>query len=221
MDRTMTKVGAGAAMLGAVVAIVFNILYPRPDDPGSVSEFVELASTEGAWAFTNYMLAWATGLALLGLIVIARSFKREPSVSWARPAMLFAVGGGTALFISLVALGFAMKSAVEMADAATAEAVGYVAGAVFLASIGGFFGFAPLLYGIAVVTGDEYPAWLGWVAILAGAVGLVAGTIIYFDGFSTLTDVVLFPIASLLFTAWTGIMGYTLWQRASAPATTT
>ena len=65
MDRTMTKVGAAAAMLGAVIAIVFNILYPRADEPGDVGEIVQMAATEGGWAFTHYMLAWSVGLVLL------------------------------------------------------------------------------------------------------------------------------------------------------------
>ena len=89
---------------------------------------------------------------------------------------------------------------------------------LFVGAIGLFFGLTPLLYGIAVLTGDEYPSWLGYVAVLAGLVGVVTGTIVFYDGFSTLTDNVLFPISSLLFTAWIGIMGYTLWQKASGPA---
>ena len=127
---------------------------------------------------------------------------------------MFAIGGAAFLFLAITVFGFSLPEAGD-------EAVAYVGGAAFLASIGGFFGLTPILYGVAVVTGDEYPGWLGWVAILAGIVGVVTGTIIFYDGFSTLTDVVLFPIASILFTAWVGIMGYTLWQRASAPATTT
>lgn len=221
MDRTMTRVGGGAAMLGAVTAIVFNILYPRADDPGSATEIVELATTEGIWSFTHYMLALSIGFVLLGLIVISRSFRREPSASWAWAALILAIPGAVALFAAVATLGFSLKEAAGVADAATAEGVAYVAGGLFVGSVGAFFGLPPIVYGIAVLTGDEYPSWLGWVPLVAGIVGLVAATVIFFAGFSTLTDVVLFPIASLLFTAWVGIMGYTLWQRAPSPPATT
>jgi hypothetical protein len=72
----------------------------------------------------------------------------------------------------------------------------------------------------AVLTGDDYASWLGWVAMAAGVVGLVTASIIFFAGFTQLTDMVLFPIASVLFTAWIGIMGFLLWQKASVAAET-
>jgi hypothetical protein len=46
---------------------------------------------------------------------------------------------------------------------------------------------------------------------------VVTASLIFFDGYSGLTDMVLFPIASLLFTVWIGIMGFQLWQKASVP----
>jgi hypothetical protein len=142
---------------------------------------------------------------------------REPSVSWALAGLVFTIGGVALLFASIVLLGFSAPNALEGADAATAQAVGYVAGGLFLAAIGSFFGLVPLLFGAAVVTGDEYPGWLGWLAGVGGAVGVVTASLIFFDGYSGLTDMVLFPIASLLFTVWIGIMGFQLWQKASVP----
>jgi hypothetical protein len=97
----------------------------------------------------------------------------------------------------------------------TLAATGTGLGSPAVTTIGSFFGFVPVLFGAAVLTGDEYPSWLGWVAIVAGALGLLTGTIIYFAGFTTLTSMVLFPIASVLFTVWLGIIGYLLWQKTS------
>ena len=219
MDRSVTRLGAGAAMVGAVIAIVFNLVYPRADNPGDVTEIVGLSQSEGMWAFTHYALAWAVALTFIGLIVIARSFVGEPSASWGRIALIHAIGGALALFLALLMLGFVMKEAAAMGDA-SALSVGWVAGGLFLSSIGLFFGFTPLLYGIAVLSGDEYPGWLGWTAVLAGALGVVTGTIIFFDGFSDTTDKVLFPISSILFTLWVAVMGYRLWQRTSQPVAT-
>jgi hypothetical protein len=172
MDRSVMKVGAAAAaMLGAVLALVFNLLYPRAEEPGNVASMLDQAAAGGRWAITHYMLAWSLGLVLLGVVAISRSFVREPSVSWARAGLVFTIGGVALLFASIVLLGFSAPNALEGADAATAQAVGYVAGGLFLAAIGSFFGLVPLLFGAAVVTGDEYPGWLGWLAGVGGAVG--------------------------------------------------
>ena len=219
LDRSVTRLGAGAAMVGAVIAIVFNALYPRADDPGNVAEIVGLSQSEGMWAFTHYALAWGIALTFIGLIVIARSFVREPSLSWGRIALIHAIGGALTVFVTVVLLGFAVKEAGAMGGG-SAEGIAWVAGGLFLASIGLFFGFTPLFYGIAVLSGDEYPSWLGWTAVVAGAVGVLTGTIVYFDGFSKTTNNVLFPISSILFTVWVGAMGYQLWQKTSSPAAT-
>lgn len=219
MDRNVARLGAGAAMVGAVIAIVFNLIYPRADDPGSASELVGLSQSEGMWSFTHYALAWGVALTFIGLIVIARSFMAEPSLSWGRIGLIHAIGGALSLFLAIVLLGFGAKEA-AMADAATAEGVAYVAGSLFLGSIGLFFGFTPLFYGIAVLSGNEYPSWLGWLAVASGAIGVLTGTIIYFGGFTKTTDNVLFPISSILFTVWVGVMGYQLWQKTSPPAPT-
>jgi hypothetical protein len=218
LDRAVLRVGAAAAMVGAVIAIVFNLLHPRSSDIGSAAEEVRLATEEGIWAFDHYMLAWAIGLFLLGFVAISRSFTREPAVSWGRVALVFAIASAAVAFVTIVVDGFAVKQAGEMGDPATAEAVAFIAGGLFLGTIGSAFGLTPILFGIAVLAGDDYPKWLGWTAVVAGLLGLLVATIIFFDGFSQFTANVLFPIASILFTLWIGVMGYMLWQKVSQPA---
>jgi hypothetical protein len=203
-------------MAGAVIAIVFNLLHPRSDEV-SAEEAVRLATEEGTWVFVHYMLAWTVGLGLLALVVIARSFTKEPSVSWSRVALPFAVAAAAVAFATIVVDGWGIKEAAEQTGTDAGIAVAYVSEALFLATIGAFFGLTPLLYGAAVLTGDEYPAWLGWAAVVAGLVGIVTGSLIFLDGFSG-AAIVLFLVSSLLFTVWIGIMGWQLWQKAAAPA---
>lgn len=217
LDRAVLRVGAAAAMVGAVIAIVFNILHPRGDEV-SAAEEVSLAADEGIWLFDHYMLAWSLAFALLAFIAIGRSFAREPAASWGRASLIFGIGS-TAILLSTVAIdGWALEAAATEADEATALAVAYVSSGLFLASMGSFFGLTPVLFGVSVLSGDDYPAWLGWTAIVAGALGLLTATIIFFDGFSDFTANVMFPVASLLFTLWIGVMGYMLWQKVSQPA---
>lgn len=216
LHRSVLRVGAALAMLGAVLGIVFNVLHPRGDE-FTVAEELRLASEEGIWLFDHYILGWVIGIGLLTFIVIGRSFSSEPSASWGRVASLFGVGAAAIGFVTITVDGFAMNQAAE-AGGASAEAVGYVGQALFLATIGALFGVTPIVFGVAILSGDDYPAWLGWLAVLAGLLGIVAATIIFFDGFSTGTINGLFVPASLLFSLWGGLAGYWLWQRTSVPA---
>lgn len=228
LDRTVMRVGAIAAMVGAVIAVVFNLLHrtpvslgdhlfaPRSEEFGA-AEAVRLATEEGIWALDHYMLAWFLGLALFALVVVSRSFTGEPSVSWGRIARPFAVSASAVAFIGIVLDGWAITEAGEQVGGDVAMAVAYVSEALFIATIGALFGVTPLLYGIAVLSGDDYPSWLGWVAVIAGLVSIVAGSIIWFDGLSNF-PMVLFLISSIVFTAWIGLMGWRLWQKSSALA---
>lgn len=215
LDRSVMRIGALAAMVGAVVAIVFNLLHPRTSELGAEASVA--ATQEGIWALDHYMLAWTIALGLLAFIVIARSLTSEPSASWGSVALFFGIGSA-ALALGLLSVdGFSMRVAAETSGTEVALAVAYVAEGLFVATVGSFFGVTPVLYGIAVATGDDYPTWMGWWAIVAGGLGLVTASIIFFTEFSAFTVTVLFPIASLLFTLWIGIAGYMLWSRLREP----
>lgn len=216
LNRTVTRVGAAGAMVGAVIAVVFNILHPRPEEVGA-AEIVRSAAEEGIWALDHYMLGWAIGLALLAFIVLSRSLSSEPSTSWGRVALIFGIGSTAVAFALIGVDGFAIPEAAEASGPETALAVAHVGEALLVATIAAFFGLTPILFGIAVLSGDDYPGWMGWVAIVAGVIGIVTASIMFFDGLSSFTIEVLFPIASLVFTLWIGVMGYLLWQKTSAP----
>jgi hypothetical protein len=221
LDRRVMRLAGLVAMVGAVLAVVFNFLHPTADEVDNVRSSVQTAADEGIWVFDHYILGWTVALALFAFIAISRSFLKEPAASWGRVALIFGIGGSTLLFATVVIDGWAVKEAAEAQGEEIAVSVAYVAEAFFIASIGAFFGITPVLFGTAVLSGDEYPAWLGWTAVLAGILGVVTGTIIFFDGFSDFTVNILFTGASLLFTVWIGAMGYQLWQRSSEPAPAT
>jgi hypothetical protein len=93
-----------------------------------------------------------------------------------------------------------------------ANAVVEIGQVLFIGTIGSLFGLTPLLYGVALLAGDEHPAGLGWLAVASGAGGLLIASIMYLAGFSTLTANVLFPIVATAFIVWSFIMGWRLWN---------
>lgn len=214
VSRGLMRTGAVAAMVGAPIAVVFNLLHPRSDEFSAAAE-VEASITEGIWAFDHYMLGLSVGLGFLALVVIGRSFASAASVPWGRVALYSAIGSSALAFTALTVDGFAIPEAADSIGPDAAVAVAHVAAGLFLTTIGTLFGITPILFGVAVLTGEDYPGWLGWVAVLAGLIGAVTGTIIFYNGFTDLTVEVLFPIASILFTVWIGVMGILLWRKAA------
>jgi len=219
LTRGLARLGAVAAIVGTVIGIVFNLLHPRPDELTAAAA-VRSATTEDIWILDHYMLGLAIGLGFLALVVIGRSFVVTGSVPWARVAVYAAIGSSAIGFATIGVDGFAIAQAAEVAGEEAAVMVAYVGEGLLLATIGSLFGITPVLFGVAVLTGDDYPGWLGWVAVLAGAIGIVNGSLIFFNGFTALTINTLFPIGSVLYTLWIGIMGLFLWRKAAAmPAT--
>lgn len=223
LERTVLRLGGAAAMLGAAIGFVFNVLHPRPSDY-SIGAEIELVADSGIWLFDHWMLGWSIVFSFVGLAVIARSFREEPAASWGRVAFAAAAAGAALGIATIVVDGMAMKEAAlnaagggEAAQAA-AEAVAYVGMGLFTGLIGFTFGLQPVLFGIAGIVSDQYPRWLGYLAVVAGVLGFVGAATQFLTGLSTFTVVGMFLPASLGFTVYIFVMGWHLWQRADVPA---
>lgn len=228
MDRTVLRAGAGAAMVGAVLGLVFNILHPRAtDDLDEVVTELDLVADSGIWLFDHYMLAWAVAFALVGYIAIARSYPDGPGASWGRIALGSAIVGVTVTFATVLVDGPAMKEAADAWDEAgrgtdgaafaTADAVANVSLALFTGLMGSLFGLTPVLFGVTGLASDAYPRWLAYVALVAGILGLVAGSIQYLQGELSLASTYIFTAGSILFTVWLFGMGWLLWRKTIPP----
>lgn len=225
-DRMVLRYGGAAAMIGAVVGLVFNLLHPRPEE-ASVAGEIEMIAGSDIWLFDHYMLAWSLAFTLVGLLAIGWSFPIGAAATWSRLAAASAIGGIAIGFATVLVDGAAAKEAADNAVAggaaavATAEAVVHVGLALFTGLMGSLFGLTPVLFGLAGLATDAYPKWLAWLALAAGAIGFLSGSIQYLGGISVLTAGVLFPISSLAFTVWGFTMGWQIWKQHSAPAPTT
>lgn len=218
LDKGVTRIIGALAMVGAAAAIVFNLLHPRPDEIGDIRSAVASAADEGIWLLDHYVLGWTVAIALLAFIGVSRSLTREPSASWGRIALIFGIGSVFLTLTTVLVDGWAVKEAVETQGEDVAASVAFVGEALLIGTIGTLFGFTPLLFAAALLSGDEYHPLFGWTPAVSGLLGVLTGTIVFFDGFSSFTLNVLFPVSSLLFTLWIGGMGYQLWRRSSEPA---
>ena len=224
LDRSVLRWGGLAAVVGSVIAFVFNLLHPRSSAaPGNVEAELELVAGSDIWLFDHYMLAWAIGLSVTGLIAIGWSLREGPSASWGRFALAHAIAGGVVGFVTVLVDGMGQKSVATAWAAnpgpetlAAATAVSEVSVALFTGLAGSLFGFAPIFFGIALLADDGYAKWLGWLPIASGTLGVIVSSMQFLGGLSNLSANFLFPIASLAFTVWIAIMGWRLWKGAPA-----
>ena len=222
LDRKFLRVGGGAAMVSAVLALIFNLLHPRGDvDP--VTEELELVLGSDIWLFDHYMLAWALAFGVVGLIAIGWSYTDAPAQGWARAATAAAIVSLGIALITLAVDGMAQKAvADEWAAAqddttyATAAAVSEISAALFTATIGSLRGLTPVLFAITGFNSAQYPKWLAWLALISGLTGFVASTIQFYGGISP-TSVWIYTVASLGYTVWLFMMGWKLWSGGPSP----
>ena len=231
-DRTFYRTGAGAAIVGAILAIVFNILHPRPTgDPGDTEAHLQLVADSDIWLVDHLALGIAILLTALGLITILRSVEADGEAAWAwgRLAIVAALISASVGMAVIAVDGLGLKAVADSWSSSQDKAGALLAaGTAEEIAVGLFtwliivqFGALPLLVGMAL-SNSSYPKWLGTVALLAGALGVVTGLVQAFSGLTTTTAGIMFPIASIAFTVVILAAGINLWRRTeSAVATTT
>jgi hypothetical protein len=225
-QRTLFRVGAIAAMIGAALGLIFNLLHPRASGIDTSQEELDLVADSGIWLFDHFMLAWALAFSILGLVAIARSFTGDNGEAWGRFALVAAIIAIAVGFVTITIDGMAVKEVADnWADAgrgtnsaafATGDAVANVSLALFTAVIGSLFGLTPTLFGVASLVSRDYPRWLGYVALVAGILGFVTASITFLSGPSDFALNVLFGASSGLYTIWFFVSGWFLWQKAAA-----
>lgn len=223
-DRALHRIGSASAIIGAVVAVITNVLHPRVSDYSSPEVLLQAIAGSSIWVADHLGLIVGTLLILAGLVALSRSITGEPAAAVARLAVVAAVVSAA---MGLVLLGIdgivAKQTAVAWAAAPAAEkapalrvavAVEDIAFALFSLLIVLQFGVTLFLYGLAVALSDAYPRWLGWLAVAVAAGSAVVGLAQATNGPSVLVTNILFPILSSIAILWVLVMGVLLGRKA-------
>lgn len=216
---------AGVALIaGAIVTGVFNGLFPRVSEPDNISAVLtELGKNETIAQV--YLLLLAIGLLLLlgGFAGVYRSLSTGAGAAWARLGF-YALVVATAIWTVLFGLGLAQAGAAAdwlEAVGTPAEATAYSVGASLYAAVTALLSMATvvqftalILIGVAISLSTVYPRWLGWLAILLGAVTIPAvGIPLAIDGPSEAGQII-FVVFSLLALVWTLVIGVLITRKA-------
>lgn len=225
-QRTALRIGGVGALGGGILVLVGNILHPREAGQlEDVETFLDVAAGSEIWVIDHFVILIAVSLLVAAFFGLGRSFTSEAAHVWARFAWTVSIVGVVfalalmvteATAVAVVADQWATAAGTEQDMALAAGSVLFELSLVF--SVGAMlflFGATPMLFGVAMLTSDDYPSWIGWAGMIFGSVALAAGTIQILTQQTTLTQFVLFPVAAIGITLWIIYLGVLLWRKSN------
>lgn len=213
-------------IIGAVLLIVFNLLYPRADDPANAAQFVQrVADTRGGlWEAVNLFLAVGIWGLMIGFAGVYRAVSTGGAAAWARLGYYGVIVGSTLWTVTFGLEGFGLSLVVKQwqnASGPAKDTLALIAAAHANVLVGLFsmtiivFWLALIFIGIGMASSRVFPKWAGWAAIVLGAATVaVVGVPQAFAGPSQTSINVLFPILATLSTIYALILGVWLLRKA-------
>jgi hypothetical protein len=220
-DHSEGRVGAVCSIGGALLLFIGTALHPMDADPfDAVAAFTEYAADR--WWVASHLTQLA-GIALMdaALLIMAQQIGAERGKAWSYVLAGSSVAGlavaaalqavdGIALKVMVNAWAAAAPEQKEMAyHAALAVRQIEVGLASMLCLV---FGLTACLYGVALFAVCTYPWWLSGLAVISGALTIIAGGVMAYTGFSAITMEINMP-ANFLLLVWMCATGVMMWRR--------
>lgn len=218
-EQWMFRIGAGAAIVGALLGMVGNLIHPATPigDPEGMARLI--AQSE-IWVPDHLGIVLGLILMLGGLTAIYHSITGGLPGALARLGFVAAIAGTTVGLILVTLDGIAAKqfaeawvtTPVEEKPAALRLVLAQETLNFALASLFNilFAAVTFILYGLAVALSQAYPRWLGWVVVVASIGSVGAGLIQAYVGEPTPTTRILTIIMPTIITLWLLVMGVML-----------
>ena len=221
-QQHLVRIGAVAALSGALTLFVATLLHPMDADPNdALAAFAEYAA-DHLWVASH--LGQFVGVAILGVALVALAAAMEAGApsAWARIGVV-GTAGSVAVAAGLQAVdGVALRAMVTRWMQANGEARARAFEGAFavrqieigMASLlGVLFGLTISAFGISMLLSRRFPLWLGWLGLLGGLGTVAAGIAQAYTGFSTLAMTLSMPAGCVLL-VWAVLVGGFLWRLA-------
>lgn len=214
------RVGGVAAVVGALLGMVGNLIHPATAGPGEPASTARVVADSGTWIPIHLAIVVGLVLMLGGLSAVCQSIRGGLAGALARLGLAAAIVG-TTVGIVLVSLdGFAAKHLADAWLAASVDGREAALGAFRAVDAMNFAllspfnlvfaGFTFVLYGLAGALSRIYPSWLGWLVVIAGVGGSVSGVIQAWIGEPTAITTAIGIAAPTVITLWLLVMGLLL-----------
>jgi hypothetical protein len=220
-DRALFRWGGMAAVAGAILLVIFNLLHPRPTDfDDAAAGELQLVADSDAWVPIHLGILLGSLLIILGLFALARSMKGTPAEGLSRLALGSLLIAAPVSVLTWAVDGYGLKAAADAAAGgqagavAAGMAVAEVTWGLFMFLILTFLGITPVFFGMAIAASRVYPAVLGWVAVVFGLVSVVASVWGTLAG-PTAPFFLVFTVSSLVLTVFVLIAGIYLMRRVA------
>jgi hypothetical protein len=215
LRHTQVKLGAGSAILGALLAVVVNLAHgDLPADPEAALGRV---AADASWGVLHLGIMASVLLILFGLVGLSQMAERPLAQTLARLSLVAALPAAGVMLAGIAVDGFATKTLADLwanavgPDKAAAFQLALTAetiqNALFHTWAALFLGLPFVLMGISgVLTGGGFPRWLGSVALIGGVGALCTGVSGFLD---VPAPGVLFNVFAFIVTLWLLIAGVT------------
>jgi hypothetical protein len=216
-DWWLVRIGGVAAILGALLAGIGNLIHPitpRDDDVGVAQAIAD----SDAWTLIHLVIIAGTIAMLVGMVGVRGALPRDGFVGAMTRYGVLAGAIGTVLGILTVILdGVGAKQLADLWAALPADqkdiGLRIVAGnETQNFAIAGMFnltfaGLPFLAFGLAVASSHVFPRWLGWLAFAAGAGSVAAGLVQALTGRPTVASLILTIIGPTVIALWMLVVG--------------
>ena len=224
-ERVVLRIGGVLAVLGSLGYLVSALWHgDLPDQTTEIA--LEHIADRPEWHLVHLIGIVSVLLWVGAFVALAYSLSHGTSWLLGRMAVLAVVIGAAVFLVDYSIDGYELKNVADAWQAASApekedellvaEAMFGILGGTFRSYIAWLYGLPFLLLGLAVALSEEYPRWLGWVAAVAGAGAVVAGTTLFLD-----VPLVPFPLLFggfvIPLNIWLAVIGLLMWRRAALP----
>ena len=217
------RAGAFLAIAGGVLNVVSNAVQPQISDYANTTEvFAALAATP-LWEISRIGVLIASLLGSCGLFLVRWAFQGHRGESW----FLLAVGSAfvtTPVIAVMMGMDLAQKQMAKLIAVSGPEqaALAVWAGhglhsasfAIFSISLV-LASVMPVLVGVALILGGQYPTWLGWFSVVGGIGVLITAVLQAVNGPTPIAQV-LFPAFGLLVTLSLITLSLLIWRSAAS-----
>ena len=218
---TLQKIAGIGFILGGILTVVFNAIFPRADDPSVVTQALASYADNETLSQLSYLgVAIGVMFVMIGTAGVYRKISTGAAAAWARLGFYGVIVATTLFFISS-AVGLAMVGpALDWVAAGSAiDTSAYSIAAALLVASTSLFDMAILVFwmalgflAIGMVSSSAYPKWLGWVLLVASVVIVVIGFTRFFKEPSQTTEYI-FAVPAGLTSVWAVILGIWITRR--------
>jgi hypothetical protein len=223
-DRLLYMLGGAMAIGGALMEFVGNALHPRSTDYyGDPAAWLDNATQRSVWFPSHVLILLGSILLIGGFVGLSRSLMGRPGHGVGQLALANALIGLTLIIVTAAIDGLAVASLDEVWNAGSAPSpdarlVASILYHTVFSLLYAFeitlFGLAPIFYGVAILLGGTYAAWLGWAGILIGASVVLSAVLAMFGVATEFLDAYVWTVVASLFVLWVLLMGVSLWRKA-------